>query len=135
MAFVTGAFPGPDHFVDTRIGNWREKKSWLAVLHRFDGDGNHLSTEVRVGGPDSEGHQVAIAKATEHLADLLREHGIEQLNLGDIYIKPFSVEIGGIFFELKYSQSEHEGRRFESVTLWPNDIMFHPPWHSGEYST
>ena len=40
MAFVTGAFPtGQEYYLGD---DWQTKKRWLAVIHRFDGDGNHI---------------------------------------------------------------------------------------------
>ena len=53
----------------------------------------------------------------------------------DIYVKPFSAEIDGVLYELVYESGVDEDEGDEYVMLWPNDVMFHPPWDSGEYST
>jgi hypothetical protein len=42
------------------------------------------------------------------------------------------VEIDDVVYELVY---ENHGEGEEYAMLWPNDIMFHPPWDSGKYST
>ena len=131
MAFVTGAFPGQDRYPDP-AGNWREIKSWVAVLHKFDAEGNHIGSESRLGGFDAEGRQRAGEKAWHQLAQMLEDAGLENAQPCDIYIKPFSVEIDNVVHELVY---ENHGEREEYVMLWPNDIMFHPPWDSGRYST
>jgi len=135
MAFVTGAFRGPNHYIKL-TENWREIKRWLAVVHKFDADGNHLITECRLGGFDIDGHRVAVEKASNHLAQMLEEMRLSGLRLCDVYVKPFSVQVDGVIYSLEYEHRVAEnGKSHESVTLWPNDIMFHPPWDSGEYST
>lgn len=135
MAYVTGAFPGRDHYPDPS-GNWREVKRWTAVLHKFDAEGNHIGSESRLGGFDIEGREVAGEKAWEQLDQMLAGLGLDNPKLSDIYIKPFSVEIDGVIYELAYEHHvEEDGDESEYVMLWPNDIMFHPPWDSGEYST
>ncbi|PSB57345.1 hypothetical protein [Chamaesiphon polymorphus] len=30
---------------------------------------------------------------------------------------------------------EDDGKEYEDVMLWPQDVMFHEPWDSGSYST
>jgi hypothetical protein len=50
------------------------------------------------------------------------------------------VERDGYFFGLVYECVDAEDpddptATNEYVMLEPNDIMFHPPWDSGEYST
>ncbi len=142
MAFVTGAFPAdwwsgsrPPEYLRTR---WADHKRWYAVLHRFDADGNHLGTEVRCGGTTAAGESQAIERADEELAVLLTSLG--PLEPQDIWVKPFGVEIDGYPFGLVYEcvnaeDPEDPSATNEYVMLQPNDVMFHPPWESGEYST
>jgi formate hydrogenlyase regulatory protein HycA len=135
MAFVTGAFPGPDHFPNPG-GNWREIKRWSAVVHRFDRDGNHLGTEARLGGFDIEGRAAAGEKAWHHLGQILKDLGVENARPCDIHVKPFSAEVDGVVYALEYEREvTDDGEVLEHVMLWPNDIMFHPPWDGGKYST
>jgi hypothetical protein len=134
MAFVTGAFPGGVKYPGPG-SDWRTKKRWLAVLHLFDAAGNHLSSEARLGGLDIEGRQVAGDKAWTHLDNMLGQLSAVGLELGDIYVKPFSVEIDGVIHGLFYEHRVEEDYEGEWVMLEPRDIMFHPPWDSGEYST
>jgi hypothetical protein len=137
LGFVTGAFPdGYDwHRVrDPNNNDWQRDKAWLAVLHQFDAEANHLNSEVRLGGYDSEGWEVAGDKARAELANMLGNLGPQTVS-GDIYVKPFSVVINGVTHGLFYSRFAEGDFECESVMLEPRDIMFHPPWDSGEYST
>lgn len=133
MAYVTGAFPaGQEYYLGD---DWRTKKRWLAVVHRFDADGNHVGSESRLGGFDIEGRDVAGDKAFKNLKEMF-----ETIMAGgrpefcDIWVKPFGVEIDGVRHGLFYEQDE-EDPKSEWVMLQPRDIMFHPPWDGGEYST
>jgi hypothetical protein len=138
MAFVTGAFPtGQKYYLGD---DWQCRKKWLAVLHRFDTDGNHTGTETRLGGYDVEGRDTSGEKAFGHLQDMLVELAAGgRPELCDIWVRMFSVEIDGVTHGLFYEQSEEEPEpgeeRGEWVMLEPWDIMFHPPWDSSEYST
>jgi formate hydrogenlyase regulatory protein HycA len=138
MAFVTGAFPSGEKYY---LGDdWRYKKKWLAVVHRFDADGNHIGSESRLGALDIEGWDMVTAKTLGHLRDMRAELAVSgRPELCDIWVKMFSVEIDGVTHGLFYEQSEDEPEpgeeRGEWVMLEPRDIMFHPPWDSSEYST
>jgi hypothetical protein len=136
MAFVTGAFPdGVKLNWDT--DEWRKVKRWMAVLHLFDAEGNHLSSETKLGGFDIEGRGFAGDKAWAELDRMLRRLGPGEPKLCDIWLKQFAVSIDGVTHSLLYqtNQPEDDGPIFEYVMLEPRDIMFHPPWDSGEYST
>lgn len=133
MAFGVGAFPGENHYAIPE--NWREVKRWIAVLHLFDADGNHIRTEARLVGFDQEGAAV-YHKILLTLDNLLSEFGLEHAELGDIEVKPFSIEIDEIYYGLVYEQEVGEdGTEYESATLWPNNCMFYPPWNDGSYDT
>lgn len=136
MAFVTGAFPGRGQFPDPS-SDWQAKKSWNAVIHKFDSQGNHLSSQVKLGGHEKDGRDVAGNLAWQHLERMLHDLGLFNPSLCDIHIKPFSVEVQGVYYELEYVHEvdEENGDEFEHMMLWPNDVMFHPPWDSGNYST
>jgi formate hydrogenlyase regulatory protein HycA len=137
MAFVTGAFPtGTPYLAPVS----RDKKRWLAVIHRFDADGNHVGSDSRLGGFDIEGRQAAGDKAFAHLQEMYAELTAQgEPEICDIWAKLFSIEIEGVTHGLFYEQSEEEPlpgeKRGEWVMLQPRDIMFHPPWDSGNYST
>jgi hypothetical protein len=134
LAFVTGAFPGEERFPDPS-SSAIENKQWVAVLHLFDEDGNHIRTETQLGGTNRDDD--AGEKAYIKLDAILAELGFLSTKLCDVYIRPFSIELDGITYELVYENTidEEDGFENECVMLWPNDIMFHPPWDSGEYST
>jgi hypothetical protein len=135
MAFVTGAFPGRDRFPNTD-GDWMSQKSWNAVLHRFDAEGNHIGSEARRGGYENENRDEVGEKAWQHLDAMLTELSTQNPTLCDIYVKPFTIEIDEVIYELEYvHEIDEDGDENEYVMLWPNDIMFHPPWDTGEYST
>lgn len=142
MAFVTGAFPrdwwsgsrSPEYLRD----RWAEHKRWYAVLHRFGPGGEHLGTEARSGGTTADGEAEAIDRADRELTSLLES--VTPYRSGDIRVRPFGVEIDGYFFGLEYRLNNYDDpanpdATYECVMLEPNDIMFHPPWDSGEYST
>lgn len=140
MAFVTGAFPrgwwsgsrSPEYLRD----RWAEHKRWYAVLHRFGPGGEHLGTEARSGGTTAEGEAEAMDRADRELADMLGS--VTPYRPCDILVRPFGVELDGYFFGLVYtakSADDPDDPGNEYVMLEPNDIMFHPPWDSGEYST
>jgi formate hydrogenlyase regulatory protein HycA len=144
MAFVTGAMPYAfkqgerwDPACRDADDYYRKYKAWYGVLHRFDAEGNHIGSEARLGAPDSEGWDEACAKASHELGQLLREIAQAEPVLCDVWVKPFSVEIDGVLYGLIYGSQywDDEGAEHEWVMLQPNDIMFHPPWDSGDYST
>jgi formate hydrogenlyase regulatory protein HycA len=138
MGFVTGAFPsGMKYYLGD---DWQHRKKWLAVLHRFDADGNHLGSESRLEGFDIEGREFAGDRAFAHLEQMLSElcpRGRPEFC--DIWVRLFAVQIDGVthglFYELSDEDPEPGQERCEWVMLEPRDIMFHPPWDSSEYST
>jgi hypothetical protein len=142
MAFVTGAFPADwwsgKHPPEFLRNCWMWHKRWYAVLHRFDAAGNHMGTDAWSGGTTADGQTEAIERARGKLDELLATLG--ERRPGDIAVRPFGVEIDGYFFGLVYKCVDAEDpdnpeAKDEYVMLEPNDIMFHPPWDSGEYST
>ncbi|MBL7041059.1 MAG: hypothetical protein ISR77_20660 [Pirellulaceae bacterium] len=136
MAFVTGAFPGRDCFPPANA-DWQSVKSWNAVIHRFDSDGNHIGSEAKRGGCDIEGRDIAGEKAWQQLETMLCKLGLHDPKFCDIYVRPFSIEIDDVVYALEYEHeiNKEDDFEYECVMLWPNDIMFHPPWDSGAYST
>jgi hypothetical protein len=134
MGYVTYAYPkyyhteevGPDGQII-----WREHTNCFAVLHRFSPAGQHLGTDVeRVKG---------VRGSEEEDWGKLEEmiQGLGGVEFCDIRVKPFRAEVGKVVHGLIYECERHEedGAELEWVMLEPNDIMFHPPWDSGEYST
>jgi hypothetical protein len=135
MAFVTGAFIGKDRYPSSQV-DLESIETWNAVIHRFDPDGNHIGSEAKRGGygldRDAPGEE-----AWEHLQSMWNELGIENPHFCDIYIKLFSVEIDDVDYALEYTceVDEYDGKEYEDVMLWPQDLMFHEPWDSGSYSS
>lgn len=142
MAFATGAFPKDwsvrTHSPEYSWTRWAEHKRWYAVLHRFGPGGEHLGTEVYSGGTTAEGEAEAIDRALRALGAMLEK--VMPFQRCPIRVKPFGVEIDGYFFGLVYKcvdadDPDDPERTDEYVMLQPNDLMFHPPWDSGEYSS
>lgn len=142
MAFVTGAFPrdwwSGSHSPQYLRNQWAGHKRWYAVLHRFGPAGEHLDTEAHSGGTTASGEVEAIDRADRELTFMLES--VKPYDLRDIRVKPFGVEVDGYFFGLVYTNEnmgdpDNPEAMNEYVMLEPNDIMFHPPWDSGEYST
>jgi formate hydrogenlyase regulatory protein HycA len=134
MGCVTYAYPKFYHTEETTSDGqaiWREHTNCFAVLHRFDAAGRHLVTAVErvVGSPDSGEWDWAKLEAMIV--------GLGQVEYCDIRVKPFQVEVGGVVYGLIYvcEWREEDGEQHEWVMFEPNDVMFHPPWDSGEYST
>jgi hypothetical protein len=121
LGLVTGAFSEGD-------------KLWLAVLHLFDADGNHLASEARLGGYDEEGWEVAGDKARGELELMLQLMGPE-VRRCDLYVRLFATEIDGITHGLFYAPAPDNDGGCESVMLEPREILFVPPWDSGKYWT
>jgi hypothetical protein len=136
MAFGTGCFPD-GYILNTDNEDWRKVKRWIAVLHLFNADGNHLRSESRLGGYDIEGWDEACGKVDVELQNMLAPLRKKRPKLCDIYVKLFSVVLDGVTHGLFYTHHVEPEENFEGewVILEPRDIMFHPPWDSGEYST
>jgi formate hydrogenlyase regulatory protein HycA len=132
IAFVTGAFQYDPAAHGQR---WDGEKTWQAVVHTFSADGTHLATTTRLGGHDEDGRGVAGSKAWGQMGALFDELGLSHATLGDVWVAPFEVLQDGILYGLIYEVFEEDGERDEYVMLEPNDVMFHPPWDSGEFST
>jgi hypothetical protein len=143
LAYVVTAFPLGYRF---RERDWQEVKRVQAVAHYFDPDGRHLRTDVRVGGveadrnvtPKAFGHLIAIHD------ELVAACGGAEPEYGDIWAQPFSVDIDGIRYALRYERHEHGdpaearevgGPGYESVVFDPMEVVFHAPWSEGAYDT
>jgi formate hydrogenlyase regulatory protein HycA len=107
---------------------WEGRKRWYAVLHTFDARGNHLATEARFAGTTADGESEAIERARGMGEELLATLG--EYRLCNVRIKLFCVQIDGIRFGLVDTSYD----RKRSITLYPNDLYFTPPWN-GLYST
>ena len=129
MGFVTGAFPKNNPYPNSS-DDWQAIKRWYAVVHYFDREGNHLRSNIQLGGTTAAGQAAAIEQALTALTTMHSQ--IDRPRKHDIFIKTFALEHEGYLFGLIHEVSE-EG--IESMTLQPNDIMFHPPWDSAIYST
>lgn len=135
MAFVTGADP-----IDPRFGrpmyphpddpNWPKKKRWYGALHLFDQDGAHQQTLTILGGTTADGKGDSGQRAFRMTNAALR--GLAPLEFGPIEVRPFAVVCDGYLFGLVYEPKDDKGGDY--AMLWPNDVMFHPPWDGG-YST
>lgn len=125
MAFVTATLPSPI------APDWKRHKRWHAVLHTFDAQGNHLDTEAWFAGVTADGEEKVIERAQQKRIEMLAELG--RYKLCDISVKLFSITIDGFLFGLVDSSESEEGFE-ERVTLWPNDLLFTPPW-DGSYSS
>ncbi|HJZ58297.1 MAG TPA: hypothetical protein VKE74_25365 [Gemmataceae bacterium] len=124
MAFVVASFTTPTK------RNRVQRKQWYAVLHTFDKAGNHLQTQASYAGDTTPGGEDAVVeKAQAKRTEMLESLG--KYTLKDVRVKLFSVTIDGHRFGLEDTTDDERG---ESVTLWPNDLFFTPPWN-GTYST
>lgn len=138
MAFVTGAYPGEHRHVPE---NWQDVKQWIAFIHIFDADGNHLTTDAQTS--ELEARLIPFAQEEPHLrakidtmrTDLLRDYKIDDNYFCDICIRPFRTVIDDIYYEFVYVRREDGDKIYEQMALWPNDVVFYPPWNDGRYDT
>lgn len=136
MGIVIGAAPAN---YDPKT-DFRSQKQWQAVLHRFDAEGNHIGTEARLGGFDSEGRDVAGDEAYALLETMLAERAAGgKYELCDIWVKLFEVGVGdyahGLVYEESTDEPEEGEERDEWVHLVPWGVQFLPPWDRSEYDT
>jgi hypothetical protein len=117
MAFVTG---------ECADG---EERRWVAVLHLFDADGNHLGSEARIGGHDCIGIDVAGERADAELARLVAPILPRVKQVGDVFIRPFGVVLNEVLHGLIYDDG------YEAAIFHPRDVWFYFPWDTGEYDT
>jgi len=127
MGFVVATLPSE---VGPPPENWEEHKWWYAVVHRFDKEGGHLETTARFAGRTVDGERDVIARAWEYLAELLDE--LPPIHYRDVFVRLFSVEIHGRRFGLV--DDSEPANDYERITLWPNDLVFFPPY-DGLYET
>jgi len=126
FAWVTGAFL-PEDF--PRGSDWRARKRWYAALHRFDHEGNHITSDIWCPGPGiRDGQQERLDGWLEALPG--RE-------FCDIAIRPFRLVVDGIVFGLvPECHGEHPDGEQEDdwAEFYPGRLGFAPPW-DGSYST
>jgi hypothetical protein len=118
MAFVTG-----------EQGGAGAERRWVAVLHQFDADGNHLRSESRIGGYDGIGIDVAGERADAELAALTAPILPRVKKVGDVFIRPFKVTLNGVVHGLIYDDT------YEGAIFCPRDVWFYFPWDTGDYDT
>lgn len=117
MAFVTG---------EQAEG---EERRWVAVLHLFGPDGNHLRSEARIGGHDRIGIDVAWERADAELGRLVTPILPRVKQVGDVFIRPFEVVLNGVLHGLVYDDV------YEAAVFHPRDVWFYFPWDTGKYDT
>jgi hypothetical protein len=122
MAFVVATLPAP------LPRDRRAHQHWHAVLHTFDEAGHHLRTRAWFAGKTADGERDAIARARAKLTELMLPLG--EVTLGEVFIRLFSVEIGGATFGLVDVSDPVE--ESEAVALVPNGLWFTDPW-DGRY--
>jgi hypothetical protein len=103
-------------------GDWPAHQRQYSVLHLFDQDGRHQSSDIWYAGTgQGEPVQHAFARLQE------RVDALPGRQYGDIAIRPFRVEFDDQVFALVDESDEERG---DWAELYPNDWGFHPPWDS-----
>ena len=125
FGWISGAF-APTYKPDA---NWAAHKRWYAILHRFDHDGHHTTSNVWCPGDGvRDGQQ-------ERLDGWLA--ALPGRAFGDIAIRPFQIEVDGIVFGL-VPECHGEYLAGHEVLDWaefyPGRLGFSAPW-SGRYDT
>lgn len=127
---VVATFRKPSNTVnDGAVGpdEWKFRKCWYAVLHKFDATGRHLETKHKFMGTDGE--TGVLAEAEREMKNFIKSLG--RVRYGDIAIGLFSVEIDGSTFGMVETSSKESG---DQITMEPGDLVFYPPWN-GDYDT
>jgi formate hydrogenlyase regulatory protein HycA len=113
--------------------DWEPYRRWSAVLHKFDGWGKHLGTELWSASVTADGDRAAYERASAKLDEMVAALG--PVEYGDIEIELFEVEIDGEVFGLIDVSAPDEGPEFaERVEMHPGGLLFYPPW-DGNYDT
>lgn len=123
FASIHGAHPPGTDPLD------RASTRWYVVLHLFDEDGWHQSSDIWCAGI-REYFRGAVAEAGNARLHRLLD-GLTGRKYGDIAIRPFKVEYDGIVFGLIDESDEERG---DWAELYPDRLGFHPPW-DGTYDT
>jgi hypothetical protein len=106
-----------------------EERRWVAVVHQFDADGNHLRSESRIGGYDSIGIEAAWERSDAELAQLVRPILPRVKQPGDVFIRTFEVSLNGVPHGLIYDAG------YEAAIFCPRGEWFYFPWDTGDYDT
>ncbi len=114
---------------ETSEDDWQKRKTWYAILHKFNKDGAHLNTIAERIGTTSEGEAAILQRAKTRMEELITELG--QIKYERIKIQLFQTVIDGFTFGLVDTSTEEWG---DTVTMQPGDLVFYPPWN-GDYDT
>lgn len=94
LPFV-GRYGGDGQFVASVVlAGAPAQRAWYAVLHTFDADGVHRSSDVFAGGPESD--PGARRRADQQHQEWLRR--LATMLLGPIEVAPFATSSHGVRF-------------------------------------
>lgn len=125
FGWISGGY-SPNYTLDA---DWAAHMRWYAILHRFDHDGRHTSSDIWCPGDGIRDGQRA--RLDGWLAALPGRAYC------DIAIRPFQIEADGIVFGLVL-ESHHEHpdghRELDWAEFYPGRLGFSSPW-DGCYDT
>lgn len=125
LAFVVAGIQGQPSGDD-----WKSRKRWYAVLHRFDHDGNHTNSDIWFAGSTADGENAVIKRAAERCDEWLAD--LPDRQFGDVAIKTFAVTVDDIVFGLIDETDDEEAGGY--VELYPSELGFSEPW-DGHYES
>lgn len=134
FASITYAFP--EGF--TRGEGWQDHKKLFVVLHRFDGDGHHLDSDIWCAGSWREQQEQphtansVRARAQDRMAHLL--DGLPGREYGNISIRPFRLTVDNVLFGLVVERHGEVENEDDCAELYPDRLGFSAPW-DGAYDT
>lgn len=128
MGFVVATLPSP------APENWQAAKTWYAVLHRFDAEGEHTGTQAEAFGTTADGEDEVIERASARVDEWIA--ALANVEFGDVAVNLFEVEVDGSEFGLVDTtwEADDDEELFVQATLVPNDLVFQEPW-DGTYDT
>ena len=131
-------------YVITLPPNEAGRRDHLIAVHEFDADGHHQLVRTRLVREAEDGEEFA-PPADAQLHELVAQYRAAGWRPGDIWVRPFLVELNGWSHGLVY-QADGEGLESEceegcncelEEVVWfrPFWFPFRPPFDSGSYYT
>jgi hypothetical protein len=133
--------------------NWRQPDEsgrgwyrWIVVVHVFDADGRHLSSQERTTAGPFTDRSLADNAGQLVLREMVGPYLSSGWRPGDIWLRPFYININGwahgLVYEVcgegleeEWNCDECEPDEGDQVTFKPFGFAFRPPYDNGSYES